>query len=453
MTEIESVFAREILDSRGQPTVEVEVALAGGSIGRAAVPSGASTGSREALELRDGDAKRYLGKGVSRAVLNVNETIAPHVVGEDASDQAGVDGILIELDGTPSKKNLGANAVLGVSLACARAAADAHLLPFYRYLGGAGARTLPVPLMNVINGGAHADNNLDIQEFMIVPLGAPSFREALRYGAEVFHTLKRLLHDKGLVTAVGDEGGFAPNLKSNAEALDLLVTAIEKAGFRPGADVALALDVAASELYENGAYSLDGRRGIDSAGMIAYLKQLAERYPVVSIEDGLAEGDWGGWRRLTEEIGEQTQLVGDDIFVTNPSILRRGIDEGVSNSILIKLNQIGTVTETLDAIAMATRAGYTTVISHRSGETEDTSIADLAVAVNAGQIKTGSLSRSDRVAKYNQLLRIEEQLADAALYPGASAFRGAAAARLAGAAGARPGSGGSKSPAGAAAGA
>jgi len=439
MTEIESVFAREILDSRGQPTVEVEVALSGGAIGRAAVPSGASTGSREALELRDGDAKRYLGKGVSRAVQNVNETIAARIVGEDASDQAGVDGILIELDGTPTKKNLGANAVLGVSLACAKAAADAHLLPLYRYLGGAGARTLPVPLMNVINGGAHADNNLDIQEFMIVPLGAPSFREALRYGAEVFHTLKRLLKDKGLVTAVGDEGGFAPNLKSNAEALDLLVGAIEKAGFRPGTDVALAVDVAASELFDNGTYALDGRHGIDSGGMIGYLKGLADRYPIVSIEDGLAEGDWDGWRRLTEELGDAVQIVGDDIFVTNPAILRRGIDEGAANSILVKLNQIGTVTETLDAIGMATRAGFTTVISHRSGETEDSSIADLAVAVNAGQIKTGSLSRSDRIAKYNQLLRIEEQLADAAVYPGAAAFRGSSAAKLAGSGAARPG--------------
>jgi enolase len=423
MTEIESVFAREILDSRGQPTLEVEVALSGGSIGRAAVPSGASTGSREALELRDGDSKRYFGKGVSRAVQNVNETIAPHVVGEDAADQAGVDGVLIELDGTPSKKNLGANAILGVSIACARAAADAHLLPLYRYLGGAGARTLPVPLMNVINGGAHADNNLDIQEFMIVPSGAPSFREALRYGAEVFHTLKRLLKEQGLVTAVGDEGGFAPSLKSNAEALDFLMSAIEKAGLRPGADVSLALDVAASELYEKGAYTLDGKRGIDSGGMIAYLKGLAARYPIVSIEDGLAEGDWEGWRRLTRELSGSVQLVGDDVFVTNPEILRRGIDDGVANSILIKLNQIGTLTETLDAIEMAKRAAYTTVISHRSGETEDTTIADLAVAVNAGQIKTGSLSRSDRVAKYNQLLRIEEQLADAARYPGAEAFR------------------------------
>jgi enolase len=431
MTEIESVFAREILDSRGQPTLEVEVALAGGSVGRASVPSGASTGSREALELRDGDPKRYLGKGVSRAVLNVNETIAPHVVGEDAADQAGVDGVLIELDGTPAKKNLGANAILGVSLACAKAAADAHGLPLYRYLGGAGARTLPVPLMNVINGGAHADNNLDIQEFMIAPVGATSFKEALRCGSEVFHTLKRLLKEKGLVTAVGDEGGFAPNLKSNAEALDFLMSAIQKAGYKPGADVALALDVAASELYENGTYALDQKRGIDSGGMIAYLKSLADRYPIVSIEDGLAEGDWEGWRRLTQELKGSVQLVGDDVFVTNPEILRRGIDDGVANSILIKLNQIGTVTETLDAIEMAKAAAYTTVISHRSGETEDTTIADLAVAVNAGQIKTGSLSRSDRIAKYNQLLRIEEQLADAARYPGAGAFRRAAAGAVA----------------------
>jgi enolase len=427
MTTIESVFAREILDSRGQPTLEVEVALTGGSVGRAAVPSGASTGSREALELRDGDAKRYLGKGVTRAVLNVNETIAPHVVGEDAADQAGVDAIMIELDGTPSKKNLGANAILGVSIACAKAAADAHALPLYRYLGGAGARTLPVPLMNVINGGAHADNNLDIQEFMIAPVGMPSFREALRCGAEVFHTLKKLLKEKGLVTAVGDEGGFAPNLKSNAEALDFLMSAIQKAGYKPGQDVALALDVAASELYENGTYALDQKRGIDTAGMIAYLKSLVDRYPIVSIEDGLAEGDWEGWRRLTQELRASVQLVGDDVFVTNPEILRRGIDDGVANSILVKLNQIGTMTETLDAIEMAKRAAYTIVISHRSGETEDTTIADLAVAVNAGQIKTGSLSRSDRVAKYNQLLRIEEELADAARYPGAAAFRRPAA--------------------------
>jgi enolase len=423
MTEIESVFAREILDSRGFPTLEAEVALTGGAIGRAAVPSGASTGSREALELRDGDAKRFLGKGVAQAVRNVNDTIAPALVGENAADQAAVDHLLIQLDGTPSKKKLGANALLGVSIACAKAAADAHALPLYRYLGGANARTLPVPLMNVVNGGAHADNNLDIQEFMIVPVGFDSFAEALRAGSEVFHTLKKLLHEQGLVTAVGDEGGFAPNLKSNAEALDFLLRAIEKAGYRPGEQVALALDVAASELYENGRYTLEGKKGLDTDGMIAFLSDLASRYPIISIEDGLAEGDWEGWKKLTAQRGASLQLVGDDVFVTNPEILRRGIDEGIANSILIKLNQIGTVTETLDAIDMATRASYTTVISHRSGETEDTTIADLAVAVNAGQIKTGSLSRSDRIAKYNQLLRIAERLADEARYPGRAAFR------------------------------
>jgi len=423
MTEIESVFAREILDSRGFPTLEAEVALAGGAIGRAAVPSGASTGSREALELRDGDAKRYLGKGVAQAVRNVNDAIAPALVGENAADQAAIDRLLIELDGTPSKKKLGANALLGVSIACAKAAAEAHALPLYRYLGGANARTLPVPLMNVINGGAHADNNLDIQEFMIVPVGFDSFADALRAGSEVFHTLKKLLHEKGLVTAVGDEGGFAPNLGANAEALDFLLRAIEKAGYRPGEQVALALDVAASELYENGRYTLEGKKGLDTDGMIAFLADLAGRYPIVSIEDGLAEGDWDGWKKLTAKLGGSLQLVGDDVFVTNPEILRRGIDEGVANSILIKLNQIGTMTETLDAIDMAARAAYTTVISHRSGETEDTTIADLAVAVNAGQIKTGSLSRSDRIAKYNQLLRIAERLADEARYPGRAAFR------------------------------
>jgi enolase 1/2/3 len=423
MTEIESVFAREILDSRGFPTLEAEVALVGGALGRAAVPSGASTGSREALELRDGDAKRFLGKGVAQAVRNVNETIAPVLVGENAADQAAIDRFLIQLDGTSSKKKLGANALLGVSIACAKAAADAHALPLYRYLGGANARTLPVPLMNVVNGGAHADNNLDIQEFMIVPVGFDSFPEALRAGSEVFHTLKKLLHERGLVTAVGDEGGFAPNLKSNAEALDFLLRAIEKAGYRPGEQVALALDVAASELYEDGRYTLEGKKGLDTDGMIAFLSDLASRYPIVSIEDGLAEGDWEGWKKLTAQRGASLQLVGDDVFVTNPEILRRGIDEGIANSILIKLNQIGTVTETLDAIDMATRASYTTVISHRSGETEDTTIADLAVAVNAGQIKTGSLSRSDRIAKYNQLLRIAERLADEARYPGRSAFR------------------------------
>ena len=423
MTEIESVFAREILDSRGQPTVEVDVVLTGGAMGRAAVPSGASTGSREALELRDGDAKRYLGKGTTRAVQAVNETISGRLVGEDAADQAAIDRLLIDLDGTPGKKNLGANAILGVSMACAKAAADAHALPLYRYLGGANARTLPVPMMNVVNGGAHADNNLDIQEFMIVPVGFTSFAEALRAGAEVFHTLKKILKEKGLVTAVGDEGGFAPNLERNSEALDLILRAIEKAGYKPGDQVALALDVASSELYENGRYGLDGKKGLDSDAMIEYLGGLVAKYPIVSIEDGLAEADWEGWKRMTAALGVATQLVGDDVFVTNPEILRRGIDDAVANSILIKLNQIGTMTETLDAIEMAKRAAYTTVISHRSGETEDVTIADLAVAVNAGQIKTGSLSRTDRTAKYNQLLRIEERLAEEAVYPGAAAFR------------------------------
>ena len=427
MTEIESVFAREILDSRGQPTVEVDVVLTGGAMGRAAVPSGASTGSREALELRDGDAKRYLGKGTTRAVQAVNETISGPLVGENAADQAAIDRLLIELDGTPSKKNLGANAILGVSMACAKAAADAHALPLYRYLGGTNARTLPVPMMNVVNGGAHADNNLDIQEFMIVPAGFASFAEALRAGAEIFHTLKKILREKGLVTAVGDEGGFAPNLERNSEALDLILRAIEKAGYRPGEQVALALDVASSELYENGRYALDGKKGLDSDAMIEYLGGLVAKYPIVSIEDGLAEADWDGWKRMTASLGAATQLVGDDVFVTNPEILRRGIEDGVANSILIKLNQIGTMTETLDAIEMAKRAAYTTVISHRSGETEDVTIADLAVAVNAGQIKTGSLSRTDRTAKYNQLLRIEERLGDEAVYPGAAAFRRARA--------------------------
>jgi enolase len=427
MTEIESVFAREILDSRGQPTVEVDVVLSGGAMGRAAVPSGASTGSREALELRDGDPKRYLGKGTSRAVQAVNETIAGRLVGEDAADQAAIDRLLLELDGTPSKKNLGANAILGVSMACAKAAADAHALPLYRYLGGANARTLPVPMMNVVNGGAHADNNLDIQEFMIVPLGLPSFAEALRAGAEVFQTLKKILKEQGLVTAVGDEGGFAPSLERNADALDLILRAIEKAGYRPGEQIALALDVASSELYEGGRYTLEGTRGLDSDAMIAYLGGLVSKYAIVSIEDGLAEADWEGWKRMTRSLGGSTQLVGDDVFVTNPEILRRGIEDGVANSILVKLNQIGTVTETLDAIETAKRAGYTTVISHRSGETEDVTIADLAVAVNAGQIKTGSLSRTDRTAKYNQLLRIEERLAEESVYPGPAAFRRARA--------------------------
>ena len=437
MTEIESVFAREILDSRGQPTVEVEVALRCGCVGRAAVPSGASTGTREALEMRDGDAKRFLGKGVTRAVENVNGTIAEALVGEDAADQSAIDRTLIDLDGTPNKQNLGANAILGVSMACAKASADAHDLPLYRYLGGTNARTLPVPQMNVVNGGAHADNNLDIQEFMIVPLGFETFARALRAGSEVFHTLKKLLKDKGLVTAVGDEGGFAPNLGSNAEALEFLVRAIEKAGYRPGEEIALAIDVAASELFDDGAYALagEGKKGLKAAQMIEYYRELADRFPIVSIEDGLAEGDWEGWKRMTSTLGGSLQIVGDDIFVTNPEILRRGIAEGAANSILIKLNQIGTVTETLDAIEMARNAGFTTVISHRSGETEDSTIADLAVAVNAGQIKTGSLSRSDRIAKYNQLLRIEEQLADEARFSGALAFR-RSAGRTAAAAGA-----------------
>ncbi len=429
MTMISSIHAREILDSRGQPTLEVDVLLQSGAMGRAAVPSGASTGTREALELRDQDPKRYLGKGVTKAVRNVNETIAEALVGEDASNQAALDRILLELDGTENKQRLGANAMLGVSMASARAAADVHGLPLYRYLGGANAKLLPVPLMNVVNGGAHADNNLDIQEFMLVPVGAPSFAEALRYGAEVFHTLKKLLREKGLVTAVGDEGGFAPNLTNNAEALDFLLRAIEKAGYTPGKDIALALDVAASELWDNGSYHLDGAKGLSSSAMVDYYETLVKKYPIISIEDGLSEGDWDGWAVLTQRLGGSTQIVGDDIFVTNPGILRQGIAKGIANSILIKLNQIGTVTETLDAIEMAKRAAYTTVISHRSGETEDTIIAELAVAVNAGQIKTGSLSRSDRIAKYNQLIRIEEQLADEARYAGPAAFGRTAAAR------------------------
>ncbi len=429
MTMISSIRAREILDSRGQPTLEVDVLLQSGAMGRAAVPSGASTGTREALELRDQDPKRYLGKGVTKAVRNVNETIAEALVGEDASNQAALDRILLELDGTENKQRLGANAMLGVSMASARAAADVHGLPLYRYLGGANAKLLPVPLMNVVNGGAHADNNLDIQEFMLVPVGAPSFAEALRYGAEVFHTLKKLLREKGLVTAVGDEGGFAPNLTNNAEALDFLLRAIEKAGYTPGKDIALALDVAASELWDNGSYHLDGAKGLSSSAMVDYYENLVKKYPIISIEDGLSEGDWDGWAVLTQRLGGSTQIVGDDIFVTNPGILRQGIAKGIANSILIKLNQIGTVTETLDAIEMAKRAAYTTVISHRSGETEDTIIAELAVAVNAGQIKTGSLSRSDRIAKYNQLIRIEEQLADEARYAGPAAFGRTAAAR------------------------
>jgi enolase len=425
MTLIADLIAREILDSRGNPTIEVECVLDGGGFGRALVPSGASTGEHEAIELRDGDKNRYLGKGVTQAVRNVNEEIGPELQDCDALDQILIDQILIELDGTANKGRLGANAILGASLAVARAAADAIGLPLYRYLGGVGARTLPTPMMNVLNGGKHADNNLDIQEFMIVPAGAPSFREALRMGAEVFHTLKAVLHEKKLSTAVGDEGGFAPNLRSNEEALELLIRSIEKAGYLPGADVFFALDPAASEFYRNGKYVLAAEKKPekDAAEMVAYYGALVEKYPIVSIEDGLAENDWDGWKLMTERLGSKIQIVGDDLFVTNVERLRRGIELGSANSILIKLNQIGTLTETLEAIELASRSGFTSVISHRSGETEDSTIADLAVATGVGQIKTGSLSRTDRIAKYNQLLRIEEELGDAARYAGPGAFR------------------------------
>ena len=423
MSAISEIHAREILDSRGNPTVEVEVLLESGGFGRAAVPSGASTGAREAVELRDGDGKRYGGKGVRQAVKNVMEVIAPELEGTEAAEQAAVDRILLELDGTPNKSALGANALLGVSLAVARAAADEAGLPLYQYLGGAGARLLPVPLMNVLNGGAHADNGLDIQEFMLVPAGAESFSEALRTGAEIFHTLKALLRDKGLSTGVGDEGGFAPVLGSNTAALDLLLQAIERAGYRPGEDVLLALDPAASEFFHGGRYRFraEGKERT-SEEMLAFYEALLDRYPLCSIEDGLAEQDWEGWAALTRRLGSRVQLVGDDIFVTNPAILQEGIRKGVANAILIKVNQIGTLTETLEAIELAKRAGYGTVISHRSGETEDTFVADLAVAVNAGQIKTGSLARGERTAKYNQLLRIEEELGEVASWPGRAIF-------------------------------
>ncbi len=424
MTSIIHLCAREILDSRGNPTLEVDCRLEGGALGRAAVPSGASTGEHEALELRDGDPQRYRGKGVQKAVRNVDEVIAPGLIGFDASEQVGLDRVLLELDGTPTKSKLGANALLGVSLAAARAAAQAFGLPLYRYLGGVRARTLPVPLMNVVNGGAHADNTLDVQEFMIVPLGAPSFREALRWATEVFHTLAGVLKAKKLSTSVGDEGGFAPNLATNEEALQALMQAIEKAGYRPGEQIALALDVAASELFKDGSYRLEGEgRTLRPAEMVEYYAGLCSRYPIVSIEDGMAEDDWEGWAALTRALGGKIQLVGDDLFVTNVERLGRGIREGIANSILIKVNQIGTLTETLDAIELAHHSGYTAIVSHRSGETEDVTIADLAVATNAGQIKTGSLSRTDRVAKYNQLLRIEEELGGAALYPGRDALR------------------------------
>lgn len=424
MFTISEVFAREILDSRGNPTIEVDVVLDSGLLGRAAVPSGASTGTREALELRDGDKGRYLGKGVSKAVDHVNSDIANEVEGMDAREQSLIDLVMLELDGTENKEKLGANAILGVSLAVARAAAEASGLPLFQYLGGPGARTLPVPMMNVINGGAHADNTLDFQELMIVPAGLPSFSEALRAGAETFHALKKILKDKGLVTAVGDEGGFAPNVKSPAEALGYIMSAIEKAGYKPGEQIYLALDVAASEFYKDGVYDLHGEgRKLKAAELVAYYQELAAAYPIISIEDGMAEGDWGGWKAHTDAMGAKVQLVGDDLFVTNTKILAEGIAKGITNAILVKVNQIGTLTETFDAVEMAKRAGYRAVMSHRSGETEDSTIADLAVATSCGQIKTGSASRSDRMAKYNQLIRIEEELGDAAVYAGKSIFR------------------------------
>ena len=425
MSEIERITARQILDSRGNPTVEVEVGLRSGAHGHAAVPSGASTGEFEATELRDG-GERWGGKGVTRAVANVNGEIAEALKGLDAADQEGVDGALIELDGTANKSRLGANAILGASLAAAHAQAAEEGLALWRYLGGEGARILPVPMMNVLNGGAHADNKVDFQEFMVVPWGAPTFAECLRMGAEVFHALKRTLHEQGLGTAVGDEGGFAPDLSSNEEALKMLVAGIEAAGYRPGEDVAIALDPATSEIHRDGAYVLEHEgRSLDPAELAGYWADLAGRYPIVSIEDGMDEEDWAGWKTLTDRLGESVQLVGDDLFVTNTERLRRGIEAGVANSILIKVNQIGTLTETLQAIAMAREAGYTAVMSHRSGETEDVTIADLAVATGCGQIKTGAPSRSDRVAKYNQLLRIEEQLGPRAKFPGRSIRRGA----------------------------
>ena len=424
MSKITKLVGREILDSRGNPTVEAEVHLEHGVVGRAAAPSGASTGEREAIELRDGDAGRYLGKGVRRAVGHIESEIADVVLGRDCNDQAGLDRAMIELDGTENKGRLGANALLAVSLANARAAASASGLPLYRYLGGESALLLPVPMMNIINGGAHADNSVDLQEFMILPAGAPSFSEALRQGTEVFHALKSVLAAKGMNTAVGDEGGFAPDLSSNEEAIEVILTAIDKAGYRAGEDIYLGLDVASSEFYEDGKYVLASeQRSFDAAGFADYLGNWVDQYPIISIEDGMDESDWDGWAILSEKLGDRIQLVGDDLFVTNTRILQRGIEQGIANSILIKFNQIGTLSETLDAISMAHEAGYSTVISHRSGETEDVTIADLAVATGAGQIKTGSLSRSDRIAKYNQLLRIEGWLGDAARYPGKSAFR------------------------------
>lgn len=423
MSAIVEVLGREVLDSRGNPTVEAEVVLESGAFGRASVPSGASTGSREAIELRDGDKSRYLGKGVLNAVANVNGEIRDELIGEEGTDQALIDQIMIELDGTDNKSRLGANAILAVSMAVAKAAAEEAGLPLYRYFGGTYATTLPVPMMNVINGGAHANNNLDIQEFMIIPAGAPSFKEALRYGAEIFHTLKKIINGKGMTTAVGDEGGFAPTLHSHEEAIELIVDAIEQAGYVPGKDVFIGLDCASSEFYEDGVYNLKGQgQTLTDDEWIAKLQEWCDKYPIISIEDGMAEGDWEGWAKLTKALGDKVQLVGDDLFVTNTKILKEGIKKSTANSILIKINQIGTLTETFAAIEMAKRARYTAVVSHRSGETEDSTIADIAVGTNAGQIKTGPMSRSDRMAKYNQLLRIEDELGDLAAYPGLDAF-------------------------------
>jgi len=423
MSAIVDIVGREILDSRGNPTVECDVLLESGTMGRAAVPSGASTGSREAIELRDGDRLRYLGKGVLKAVDHINNEISEAILGLDASEQAFLDKTLIDLDGTENKSRLGANAMLAVSMAVARAAAEEAGLPLYRYFGGMAAVQMPVPMMNVVNGGAHANNNLDLQELMIIPIGASSFREAVRYGAEVFHALKKILHDKGMSIAVGDEGGFAPNVPGHEAAIQLILEAIEKAGYVAGEQIALGLDCAASEFYKDGKYELSGEGlSLDAQQWTDMLATWVDKYPIISIEDGMAEGDWDGWKLLTERLGKKVQIVGDDLFVTNTKILKEGIDKGVANSILIKINQIGTLSETFAAIEMAKRAGYTAVISHRSGETEDTTIADIAVGMNAGQIKTGSLSRSDRIAKYNQLLRIEEDLGEVAVYPGRAAF-------------------------------
>ena len=423
MSAIVDIVAREVLDSRGNPTVECDVLLESGTMGRAAVPSGASTGSREAIELRDGDKSRYLGKGVLKAVEHINTEISEAILGLDASEQAFLDRTLIDLDGTDNKSRLGANATLAVSMAVARAAAEEAGLPLYRYFGGSGAMQMPVPMMNVVNGGAHANNNLDLQELMIIPVGAPSFREAVRYGAEVFHALKKILHDKGMSVAVGDEGGFAPNVANHEAAILMILEAIEKAGFVAGEQIVLGLDCAASEFYKDGKYELKAEGlSLTAEQWTDMLSTWVDKYPIISIEDGMAEGDWDGWKHLTEKLGSKVQLVGDDLFVTNTKIFKEGIDKKIANSILIKINQIGTLTETFAAIEMAKRAGYTAVISHRSGETEDTTIADIAVGTNAGQIKTGSLSRSDRVAKYNQLLRIEEDLGDVASYPGRDAF-------------------------------